>query len=44
VPDLLENKLRFEAKKRYPNDEERQNAHVKDTLRRRGWTPKEEKK
>lgn len=41
---LLENKLKAEAKKKFPNDKERQDAYVNGTLRKRGWEPKDEKK
>jgi hypothetical protein len=44
MPELLENKLRAEAKKKFPNDKERQDAYVYGTLRRRGWKPQQEKK
>jgi hypothetical protein len=44
MPELLERKLRVEAKKKFPNDKERQDAYVYSVLRRRGWSPKKEKK
>ena len=44
MPEMLERKLRMEAKKRFPNDQERQDNYVYGTMRRRmGWTPAEEK-
>lgn len=46
MPQLLENKLKFEAKKRFPNDKERQDAYVYGTLTKKfGWQkdkPKQE--
>ena len=44
MPQLLENKLAFVAKKRFPNDKERQNKFVADTLRKRNWGQDKEKK
>jgi hypothetical protein len=41
MPTLLENKLKAEAKKRFPNDKERQDAYVFSILRKRGWKPGE---
>jgi hypothetical protein len=44
MPQLLERKLKAEAQRKFPNDKERQDAYVHDTLRRRfNWTPEEEK-
>jgi hypothetical protein len=43
MPALLENKLKAEAKKKFPGDQERQDKYVYGTLRARGWKPKGEK-
>jgi len=40
MAQLLENKLKAEARKKFPNDRERQDAYVYGTLRRRGWRPR----
>jgi hypothetical protein len=44
MPQMLENKLKAEARKKFPNDKERQDVYVYGTLRRRGWKPTREKK
>ncbi len=44
MPQLLENKLRAEARKKFPDAKERQDAYVYGTLRRRGWKLQREKK
>ncbi len=37
MPQLLENKLAFQAQKRFPNDKERQDKFVADMLKKRNW-------
>ncbi len=44
MPELLERKLQAEARKKFPNDEKRQNEYVYGALRKRGWRPKKENK
>lgn len=44
MPNKLEEKLKREAKKKFPNDKERQDAYVYGTLRKTGWAPKRKKK
>jgi hypothetical protein len=45
MTSLLENKLAFMARKRFPNDKERQEKFVADTLKKRNWgQDKEDKK
>jgi hypothetical protein len=40
---MLENKLKAEARKKFPGDQERQDAYIYGTMRRRlGWTPKQQ--
>ncbi|MCK9597620.1 MAG: hypothetical protein M0R06_01190 [Sphaerochaeta sp.] len=41
MPQMLENKLKAEAMKKFPNDEKRQDEYVYGTLRKRGWKPQE---
>ena len=43
MPKALEQKLKREAKKKFPKDKERQNAYVYKTLRKTGWTPTKRK-
>jgi len=43
MPKALEQKLKQEAKKKFPKDEERQDAYVYGTLRKTGWTPSTQK-
>lgn len=44
MPEKLERELKREAKKKFPKDEERQNAYVYGTLRKLGWRPTREHK
>ena len=44
MPKKLEEKLKREAKKKFPNDKERQDAYVYGTLRKTGWILKRKKK
>lgn len=39
MPKALEQKLKREASKKFPGDEERRDAYVYGTLRKTGWTP-----
>lgn len=40
MPQEIEQKLRREATKKFPNDKKHQNAYVYGTLRHKlGWTP-----
>ncbi len=43
MPQLLENKLAFQAKKRFPGDKERQDKFIADTLKKRNWGEGKEK-
>ena len=43
MPKALEQKLKREAKKKFPKDKERQDAYVYGTLRKTGWTPTKRK-
>jgi hypothetical protein len=44
MPTVIENKLKAEARKKFPGDQERQDKYVFGTLRRRfNWKPKGEK-
>ena len=43
MPKVLEQKLKREAKKKFPKDKERQDAYVYGTLRKTGWTPTKRK-
>ena len=38
----LKTRLREEAQKKFPDDQERQDAYIFGTLRRLGWRPKRE--
>lgn len=41
MPKWLERRLRREAKRRFPNDKERQDRYVYGTLRHKfGWKPR----
>ena len=40
MPKALEQKLKREAKKKFPKNKERQNVYVYGTLLKTGWTPK----
>lgn len=40
MPKEVEAKLREEAKRKFPDDKERQDAYVYGTLRKLGWKPK----
>lgn len=42
MPVEIENKLRAEAEKKWPNDKERQDRYVYGTLRKLGWKPQRE--
>jgi hypothetical protein len=44
MPKALEDKLKREASKKFPNDQERQDAYVYGTMRKTGWTPSTQKK
>jgi len=44
MPEELEAKLWVIARRKFPNDEERQRAYVYGTLRDMGWKPSREKK
>ena len=39
MPKELERKLKAQARKKFPKDEERQDKHVYGTLRKTGWKP-----
>ena len=43
MPKVLEQKLKREAKKKFPKDEKKQDAYVYGTLRKTGWTPTKRK-
>jgi hypothetical protein len=43
MPEALEQKLRQEAKQKFPGDKTRQDAYVYGALRKTGWKPKGEK-
>ena len=43
MPKALEQKLKREAKKKFPKDEKKQDAYVYGTLRKTGWTPTKRK-
>jgi hypothetical protein len=43
MPAKLERKLKEEARKKFPKDEERQDAYVYGTLRKTGWIPSTQK-
>ena len=43
MPKALEQKLKREAKKKFPKNKERQNVYVYGTLRKTGWTPTKRK-
>ena len=44
MPAKLERKLKSEAKKKFPGNEERQDKYVYGTMRKTGWTPSREHK
>ena len=44
MPAALERKLKAEASKKFPGNEERQDAYVYGTLRKTGWTPSTQKR
>lgn len=44
MPEQVEQKLREEAKKKFPGNKERQNAYIYGSLRKTGWRPKREEK
>lgn len=44
MPKALERKLKAEARKKFPGNEERQDKYVYGTLRKTGWTPTKRKK
>jgi hypothetical protein len=41
MPKEIEERLRREAKEKFPGDKKRQNAYIYGTLRKKGWKPKE---
>jgi hypothetical protein len=41
MPKEIEEKLRREAKQKFPDDKRKQNAYIYGTLRKTGWKPKE---
>lgn len=43
MPKELEEKLKRKAAKKFPHNEERQDAYVYGTLRDTGWKPKRER-
>ena len=43
MPKALERELKRKAAKKFPKDEERQDAYVYGTLRKTGWKPSREK-
>lgn len=43
MPKKLEEKLKRQAKKKFPGNEERQDRYVYGTLRKTGWTPSHQK-
>lgn len=43
MPKELEEKLKREARKKFPGDKERQDAYVYGTLRKTGWKPERER-
>ncbi len=43
MPQMLENKLKAEARKKFPNDKERQDKYVFGALHRMGWKQGEKK-
>ncbi len=44
MPKKMEKELKAEAKKKFPNDKERQDAYTYGTLRKTGWVPGKQKK
>ena len=44
MPKKLERALKAKASKKFPGDEERQDAYVYGTMRKTGWKPKREMK
>lgn len=44
MPKKMEAELKREAKKKFPNDKEKQDKYVYGTMRKTGWHPKREKK
>jgi len=44
MPKALEEKLKRQARKKFPGDKERQDRYVYGTLRETGWKPSREKK
>jgi hypothetical protein len=44
MPKALENKLKKQARKKFPGNKKRQNAYVYGSLRKTGWKPKKKKK
>jgi hypothetical protein len=44
MPTQVEAKLREEARRKFPGDQERQNAYIFGTLRKLGWKPQKEQK
>ena len=43
MPKKMEEKLKKEAGKKFPRDEERQDAYVYGTMRKTGWVPSTQK-
>jgi len=43
MPEELEGKLRALARKKWPNDKERQDKYVFGALRKTGWKPSHQK-
>jgi hypothetical protein len=43
MPKAVEERLRKEAERKFPNDKKRQNAYIYGTLRKTGWKPKGQK-
>ena len=43
MPKALERKLKAEARKKFPGNEERQDKYVYGALRKTGWTPTKRK-
>lgn len=44
MPKALERKLIREARRRFPNNKDKQNAYIYGTLRKLGWEPTKKKK
>jgi hypothetical protein len=44
MPKQVEEKLRKEAERKFPDNKEKQNAYIYGRLRKQGWKPRRERK